>query len=283
MTKKYHYFKSKCETFYFKRSKTNLTLYLLLGRWSCERCSICMRCGATKPEGLPIIQPNGEKLKVKHRKLKWINEYRIDHVTKFREHCSMLCVPCGRAKNVKRVQINTHNNTTNTHNTSTGPSCSALSPSSQNMQHSPTAASTTTSPQISPINTSGGIGTTTTANIGNLLNAATIQSLNTTNATSTILSTTNTTSSSTTTAKSLESKDSISITTNSLILTNTTTPQNATPNTATAQTSTTTTTYTLPSSSFGNAATTTNAAIITTTTTTSTATTESGGAPPVVA
>ncbi|XP_004531131.1 supporter of activation of yellow protein [Ceratitis capitata] len=79
------------------------------GRWSCDRCSICMRCGATKPEGLPqtnMISPNGEKIKpIKHKKVKWINEYRIDHITKLREHCSMLCVPCGRAKNVKRVQI----------------------------------------------------------------------------------------------------------------------------------------------------------------------------------
>lgn len=69
-----------------------------------------MRCGATKPEGLPqqpnMISPNGEKVKqIKHKKVKWINEYRIDHITKLREHCSMLCVPCGRAKNVKRVQI----------------------------------------------------------------------------------------------------------------------------------------------------------------------------------
>ncbi|XP_036345028.1 supporter of activation of yellow protein-like [Rhagoletis pomonella] len=79
-------------------------------RWSCERCSVCMRCGATKPEGLPQqqtqISPNGEKVKqIKHKKVKWINEYRIDHITKLREHCSMLCVPCGRAKGAKRVQI----------------------------------------------------------------------------------------------------------------------------------------------------------------------------------
>uniref|UniRef100_A0A1A9ZKU2 PHD-type domain-containing protein n=1 Tax=Glossina pallidipes TaxID=7398 RepID=A0A1A9ZKU2_GLOPL len=92
-------------------------------RWSCERCSICMRCGATKPEGMPVTQqsvlmsPNGEKLKqVKHKKVKWINEYRIDHITKLREHCSMLCVPCGRMKSNKRVQIATQLNTVNTIN-----------------------------------------------------------------------------------------------------------------------------------------------------------------------
>ncbi|XP_037934994.1 supporter of activation of yellow protein-like [Teleopsis dalmanni] len=96
-------------------------------RWSCERCSICMRCGATKPEGLPQVQqqtltsPNGEKVKqVKHKKVKWINEYRIDHITKLREHCSMLCVPCGRAKTVKRTVPalpNINNNFNNSSNT----------------------------------------------------------------------------------------------------------------------------------------------------------------------
>ncbi|XP_065366411.1 supporter of activation of yellow protein [Calliphora vicina] len=250
------------------------------GRWSCERCSICMRCGATKPEGLPIIQPNGEKPKVKHRKLKWINEYRIDHVTKLREHCSMLCVPCGRAKHVKRVHINTHNNTTNTYITSPGSTSSALSPSSQNTQ-SPTsssAAATTILPQISP-NTNNGNNVSLNTAISNA--AATTQFSNT-NTTSTILSannsnnTTTTASSNTTTAataKSLESKDSISLTNSPTLIA--TTPQN-TPTTVTAQTSTTTT-NSLPSLLNANATATTGTAATTTTTT------ASGGAPPVVA
>ncbi|XP_030568706.1 supporter of activation of yellow protein [Drosophila novamexicana] len=94
------------------------------GRWSCERCSICMRCGATRPEGLPqasLLSPGGgvgvgvgsggEKCvkPVKHKKVKWINEYRIDHITKLREHCAMLCVPCARAKPTKRTPPTTPN------------------------------------------------------------------------------------------------------------------------------------------------------------------------------
>ncbi|EDW66393.2 uncharacterized protein Dvir_GJ15575 [Drosophila virilis] len=94
------------------------------GRWSCERCSICMRCGATRPEGLPqasLLSPGGggvgvgsggEKCvkPVKHKKVKWMNEYRIDHITKLREHCAMLCVPCARAKPTKRTPPTTPKN-----------------------------------------------------------------------------------------------------------------------------------------------------------------------------
>ncbi|XP_075158597.1 PHD finger protein enhancer of yellow 3 [Haematobia irritans] len=74
------------------------------GRWSCNRCSICMRCGVTKPEGY-IPQ-------TKQKKVKWVNEYRVDHITKIKEHYSMLCIPCGRMKSSKRVQIACQNNTT---------------------------------------------------------------------------------------------------------------------------------------------------------------------------
>ncbi|XP_037820221.1 supporter of activation of yellow protein isoform X2 [Lucilia sericata] len=243
------------------------------GRWSCERCSICMRCGATKPEGLPIIQPNGEKLKVKHRKLKWINEYRIDHVTKLREHCSMLCVPCGRAKHVKRVHINTHNNTTNTYITSPGSSSSALSPSSQPAQSptTTTTATTTTLPQISP-NDNGGSSSSTTTTTENS-NVVTTQMSNTntilTNTTSITSSSSSSNSNPAATAKTLESKDSIS-------LTNSTTPQNNT--NAGSSSSTNTTTNSLPSSTTSSSSTTATGTATTTTTTTA-----SGGAPPVVA
>ncbi|KAI8115406.1 Supporter of activation of yellow protein [Lucilia cuprina] len=260
-------------------------------RWSCERCSICMRCGATKPEGLPIIQPNGEKLKVKHRKLKWINEYRIDHVTKLREHCSMLCVPCGRAKHVKRVHINTHNNTTNTYITSPGSSSSsALSPSSQSTQSptgtttsaataaataTTTATTTATLPQISP-NDNDDSSTTTTENS----NAVTTQISNTN--TTSITSSSSLNCNPAATAKTLDSKDSIS-------LTNSTTPQNNTNVGSSSNTTTNTTSNSLPSNfnasttsssaSASSSSTTTGSAATTTTTTT----TASGGAPPVVA
>ena len=60
-----------------------------------------MLCGCNKPEGFP--QYAGDK--VKHKKVKWINDYRLDHISKLREHCSILCVPCGRAKTNRRVQI----------------------------------------------------------------------------------------------------------------------------------------------------------------------------------
>ncbi|XP_039496863.1 supporter of activation of yellow protein [Drosophila santomea] len=83
------------------------------GRWSCERCCVCMRCGATKPEGLPQVaavsqasggpSPNGDRSKAaRNKRLKWVHEYRIDHVTKVREHAAMFCVPCARTKPAKR-------------------------------------------------------------------------------------------------------------------------------------------------------------------------------------
>ncbi|XP_059222328.1 supporter of activation of yellow protein-like [Stomoxys calcitrans] len=88
------------------------------GRWSCNRCSICMRCGATTPEGLShmhqlINTAQGEHVKqTKQKKAKWVNEYRLDHLTKIKEHCSMLCIPCGKMKNSKRAQNVAHNNAT---------------------------------------------------------------------------------------------------------------------------------------------------------------------------
>ncbi|XP_017055408.2 LOW QUALITY PROTEIN: supporter of activation of yellow protein [Drosophila ficusphila] len=81
------------------------------GRWSCERCCVCMRCGATRPEGLPQMaalsggpSPNGERSKTSPRskRLKWVHEYRLDHLTKLREHAAMFCVPCARTKPAKR-------------------------------------------------------------------------------------------------------------------------------------------------------------------------------------
>ncbi|EDV44540.2 uncharacterized protein Dana_GF20276, isoform A [Drosophila ananassae] len=71
------------------------------GRWSCERCCVCMRCGATRPEGLSqVASPNGERGKNSPRgkRAKWVHEYRIDHVTKLREHAAMFCAPCARTK-----------------------------------------------------------------------------------------------------------------------------------------------------------------------------------------
>ncbi|KAH8287247.1 hypothetical protein KR054_004724 [Drosophila jambulina] len=83
------------------------------GRWSCERCCVCMRCGATRPEGLPQVaafamaaSPNGERSKLpRGKRLKWVHEYRIDHVTKLREHAAMFCVPCARTKPAKRQPV----------------------------------------------------------------------------------------------------------------------------------------------------------------------------------
>ncbi|XP_033171100.1 supporter of activation of yellow protein [Drosophila mauritiana] len=83
------------------------------GRWSCERCCFCVRCGATKPEGLPQVAAlsqasggpaaNGDRSKAaRNKRLKWVHEYRIDHVTKIREHAAMFCVPCARNKPAKR-------------------------------------------------------------------------------------------------------------------------------------------------------------------------------------
>ncbi|XP_016949471.1 supporter of activation of yellow protein isoform X2 [Drosophila biarmipes] len=80
------------------------------GRWSCERCCVCMRCGATRPEGLPQVaalsqasagpSPNGDRSKAlsRNKRLKWVHEYRLDHLTKLREHAAMYCVPCARTK-----------------------------------------------------------------------------------------------------------------------------------------------------------------------------------------
>ncbi|XP_016976773.1 supporter of activation of yellow protein [Drosophila rhopaloa] len=84
------------------------------GRWSCERCCVCMRCGATQPEGLPQVaaltqasggpSPHGERSKAlpRSKRLKWVHEYRLDHLTKLREHAAMFCVPCARTKPAKR-------------------------------------------------------------------------------------------------------------------------------------------------------------------------------------
>ncbi|KAH8298594.1 hypothetical protein KR018_003670 [Drosophila ironensis] len=79
------------------------------GRWSCERCSVCLRCGATRPEGLPHLaalasaglSPSGERAKGSAGRVKraqWLNEYRTDHVSKLREHAAMFCEPCSRLK-----------------------------------------------------------------------------------------------------------------------------------------------------------------------------------------
>lgn len=93
--------------------------WFITGRWSCNRCSICVRCGSSKPEGWFHSQQqlinavNGENVKqARHKKVKWVNEYRVDHLTKVKEHISMLCVPCARMKPTRRVQIATCNNTT---------------------------------------------------------------------------------------------------------------------------------------------------------------------------
>ncbi|KAH8235634.1 hypothetical protein KR032_004523 [Drosophila birchii] len=83
------------------------------GRWSCERCCVCMRCGATRPEGLPQVaafamatSPNSERSKLpRGKRLKWVHEYRTDHVTKLREHAAMFCVPCARTKPAKRQPL----------------------------------------------------------------------------------------------------------------------------------------------------------------------------------
>ncbi|XP_017109792.2 supporter of activation of yellow protein [Drosophila bipectinata] len=73
------------------------------GRWSCERCCVCMRCGATRPEGLSQVgaaSPGGERGKNSPRgkRAKWVHEYRTDHVTKLREHSAMFCAPCAKTK-----------------------------------------------------------------------------------------------------------------------------------------------------------------------------------------
>ncbi|KAH8318439.1 hypothetical protein KR074_010303 [Drosophila pseudoananassae] len=73
------------------------------GRWSCERCCVCMRCGATRPEGLSQVgaeSPGGDRGKNSPRgkRAKWVHEYRTDHVTKLREHSAMFCAPCARTK-----------------------------------------------------------------------------------------------------------------------------------------------------------------------------------------
>ncbi|KAH8421455.1 hypothetical protein KR009_008309 [Drosophila setifemur] len=87
--------------------------FAFTGRWSCERCSVCMRCGATQPEGLPqaaglaLSSPNSERSRASPRgkQAKWVHEYRIDHVTKLREHAAMFCAPCSRTKPVKREPV----------------------------------------------------------------------------------------------------------------------------------------------------------------------------------
>ncbi|XP_030381027.1 supporter of activation of yellow protein [Scaptodrosophila lebanonensis] len=171
------------------------------GRWSCERCCICMRCGANKPEGLPQTQMSSsptsnssEKVKpVKHKKVKWINEYRIDHITKLREHCAMLCVPCARSKPARRggqassTAGSNHSSNNNNNNNSTssgsnsagaggaGSGSSAVSPKVPNtavLMAPPPTNESTTSISISSSCSSSGSGnnnnsstTTTTTNI----------------------------------------------------------------------------------------------------------------------
>ncbi|XP_055388643.1 putative mediator of RNA polymerase II transcription subunit 26 isoform X2 [Condylostylus longicornis] len=72
-------------------------------RWSCERCAICRRCGATDPLGNPssqLLSPNPQVVvkKNQRRSTKWVNEYRTDHLTRLREHSNMLCIPCSKMK-----------------------------------------------------------------------------------------------------------------------------------------------------------------------------------------
>lgn len=61
-------------------------------RWSCEKCTICMNCGSSTPLGVGINSNNVSK----HKKVKWINDYSYDHITKLREHSVILCIQCGR-------------------------------------------------------------------------------------------------------------------------------------------------------------------------------------------
>ncbi|XP_016995199.2 supporter of activation of yellow protein [Drosophila takahashii] len=80
------------------------------GRWSCERCCVCMRCGATRPEGQPqvaaALSPKTAAAS-RSKRLKWVNEYQVDYLTKQREHAAMYCVPCARTKPAaKRQQTN---------------------------------------------------------------------------------------------------------------------------------------------------------------------------------
>lgn len=109
-----------------------------------------MRCGATKPEGLPQNQnilispsyPGGQPQikQIKHKKVKWINEYRIDHITKLREHCSMLCVPCGRAKTtINRRNNNSHYGGSSGGCTATGITNTILSPPAHSQMSPPPA------------------------------------------------------------------------------------------------------------------------------------------------
>ncbi|KAH8354819.1 hypothetical protein KR084_009129 [Drosophila pseudotakahashii] len=78
------------------------------GRWSCERCCVCMRCGATRPEGQPQVAAAALSPKtaaaLRSKRLKWVNEYQVDYLTKQREHAAMYCVPCARTKPAKRQQ-----------------------------------------------------------------------------------------------------------------------------------------------------------------------------------
>lgn len=75
------------------------------GRWSCDKCTICMNCGASTPNGYG----GSSKQPVRHKKVikvKWINDYSFDHITKLREHSVILCIQCGRNNNTNRKLYN---------------------------------------------------------------------------------------------------------------------------------------------------------------------------------
>lgn len=225
---------------------------LVVGRWSCDRCSICMRCGATKPEGLPMAQLQTNSKQSRHRRVKWVNEYRVDHITKIKEHWSMLCVPCGRMRTTKRVQIATHNNTTTTYMMASPGSSGALSPNCSSGQISPAPSST--------FNHNVTTTTSTTANapMQNDLALGTTEAINITSATETL-----TTATVNTTAHLLDAK-----------------MFSSSPSSATlVASSATTSTAEFSATTSAIAATTTDN---TTTTTTASSTSSSGGGPPPV-
>lgn len=80
------------------------------GRWSCEKCTICMNCGASTPNGYGGLS---NKQAVRHKKVKWINDYSFDHITKLREHSVILCVQCGRNNNNTSRKLYNNNSSSN--------------------------------------------------------------------------------------------------------------------------------------------------------------------------
>lgn len=65
-----------------------------IGRWHCDICAICTQCGSKNPEGHPNPTLSFEERETLSMIANWNHFYRVNHVTKLREHYMTLCQCC---------------------------------------------------------------------------------------------------------------------------------------------------------------------------------------------